>query len=94
MLDDMEQRVTMLKTQMVVVEKELAELKNISEDITAIQDLRRKVMEFADVFEEAANLSLWHPAVELISTTSQSEQVEVSCWTISITGAMAMVFRY
>ena len=90
----MEQRVTMLKTQMVVVEKELAELKNISEDITAIQDLRRKVMEFADVFEEAANLSLWHPAVELISTTSQSEQVEVSCWTIFIAGAMAMVFRY
>ena len=90
----MEQRLTMLKTQMVVVEKELAELKNISEDITAIQDLRRKVMEFADVFEDAANLSLWHPAVELISTTSQSEQVKVSCWTIFIAGAMAMVFRY
>ena len=38
MLDDMEQRVTMLKTQLVEVKEELAELKNISEDITAIQE--------------------------------------------------------
>ena len=89
----MEQRVTMLKTHLVVVEKELAELKNISEDIAAIQDIRRKVMEFADVFEEAANLSLWHPAVELISTTSQSDQLEASWLTISITATMAMVVR-
>ena len=84
-LEDMEQRVTMLKTQMAVVEKELVELRNISEDIEAIQEIRRKVMEFADVFEEAANLSLWHPAVELISTTSsQSEKVKVNWWTICI----------
>ena len=87
----MEQRVTMLKTQLVEVKEELAELKNISEDITAIQDIRRKVMEFADVFEEAANLSLWHPAVELISTTSRSEQLKVSYWTIFITGAVAII---
>ena len=85
----MEQRVTMLKTQLVVVEKELAELRNISEDITAIQDIRRKVMEFAEVFEEAANLSLWHPAVEVISSTSRSEQLKVSCWT----GTVAVILR-
>ena len=91
-LDDMEEQVAMLKTQLVVVEKGLAELKNISKDITDIQDIRRKVMEFADVFEEAANLSLWHPAVELISTTSQSDQLKVNCWTISIP-IMAVILR-
>merc|ERR1711971_214010 len=91
-LDDMEEQVAMLKTQVVVVEKGLAELKNISKDITAIQDIRRKVMEFADVFEEAANLSPWHPAVELISTTSQSDQLKVNCWTISIL-IMAVILR-
>ena len=85
MLEDIEERVGMLKTQLVVVEKELAELKNISEDITAIHEIRRKVMEFADVFEEAANLSLWHPAVEIITATSQSGQLKVSWWTIFIT---------
>ena len=85
MLEDIEERVAMLKTQLVVVEKELAELKNISEDITAIHEIRRKVMEFADVFEEAANLSLWHPAVEIITTTSQSGQLKVTWWTILIT---------
>jgi len=92
-LDDMEEQVAMMKTQLVVVEKELAELKNISKDITAIQDIRRKVMEFADVFEEAANLSLWHPAVELISTTSQSGQLKVNCWTLSIPIIMAVILR-
>ena len=78
----------------MVVEKELAELRNISEDISAIQEIRRKVMEFADVFEEAANLSLWHPAVEIISsTTSQSEKVKVNWWSLCITSAMAIILR-
>ena len=89
----MEERVTMLKTQLVVVEKELAELKNISKDITDIQEIRRKVMEFADVFEEAANLSLWHPAVELLTTTSQGGQLRVSCWTISINIMATIILR-
>merc|ERR1711974_548377 len=92
-LDEMEERVTMLKTQLVVVEKELAELKNVSKDITDIQEIRRKVMEFADVFKEAANLSLWHPAVELLTRTSQSSQLRVSCWTISINIMATIILR-
>ena len=92
-LEDIEERVGMLKTQVVVVEKELAELKNISEDITTIHEIRRKVMEFADVFEEAANLSLWHPAVEIITATSQSGQLKVSWWTIFIT-ILAIFLRF
>ena len=65
----MAQQVTVLKTQMMVAENELAELKNISKDV------REMVMEFA-------NLS---PAVENMTISSRSGKVEMTSWTFPVT---------
>ena len=90
----MEQQINVMSDQLRKVDRELVDLRNITKDIGAIQELRRRVMEFSDVFEEAANLSLWHPAVELIATSSEGNRLELNSWIIVVITMMAAVLRF
>ena len=90
----MEQQINVMSDQLKKVDRELVDLRNITKDIGAIQELRRRVMEFSDVFEEAANLSLWHPAVELIANSSEGNRLVLNSWTIVVITMMAAVLRF
>ena len=90
----MEQQINVMSDQLKKVDRELVDLRNITKDIGAIQELRRRVMEFSDVFEEAANLSLWHPAVELIATSSDGNRLVLNSWTIVVIMITAEILRF
>ena len=90
----MEQQINAMSDQLKKVDRELVDLRNITQDISAIQELRRRVMEFSEVFEEAANLSLWHPAVELIATSSDGNRLVLNSWTIVVITMMASALRF
>ena len=90
----MEQQINVMSDQLKKVDRELVDLRNITQDISAIQELRRRVMEFSEVFEEAANLSLWHPAVELIATSSDGNRLVLNSWTIVVITMMASALRF
>jgi len=87
----MEQQINVMRDQLKKVDRELVDLRNITKDIGAIQELRRRVMEFSEVFEEAANLSLWHPAVELIATSSEGNRLVLNTVVITMT---AVILRF
>ena len=89
-----EQQINVMSDQLKKVDRELVALRNITKDIGAIQELRRRVMEFSEVFEEAANLSLWHPAVELIATSSEGNRLVLNSWTIVVITMMAAALRF
>ena len=89
-----EQQINVMSDQLRKVDRELVDLRNITKDIGAIQELRRRVMEFSEVFEEAANLSLWHPAVELIATSSEGNRLVLNSWTIVVITMMAAALRF
>ena len=90
----MEQQINAMSDQLKKVDRELVDLRNITKDIGAIQALRRRVMEFSEVFEEAANLSLWHPAVELIATSSYGGRLGLNSWTIAVITITAVILRF
>ena len=90
----MEQQINVMSDQLRKVDKELVDLRNITKDIGAIQELRRRVMEFSEVFEEAANLSLWHPAVELIANSSEGNRLVLNPWTIVVIMITAVILRF
>ena len=90
----MEQQINVMSDQLKKVDRELVDLRNITKDIGAIQELRRRVMEFSDVFEEASNLSLWHPAVDLIASNSDGGRLVLNSWTIVVITMMAAVLRF
>ena len=90
----MEQQINVMSDQLKKVDRELVDLRNITKDIGAIQELRRRVMEFSEVFEEAANLSLWHPAVELIATSSEGNRLVLNSWTIVVISMMAVILSF
>ena len=90
----MEQQINVMSDQLRKVDRELVDLRNITKDIGAIQELRRRVMELSDVFEEAANLSLWHPAVELIATSSEGNRLVRNTGTIVVITMTAVILRF
>ena len=90
----MEQQINVMSDQLRKVDRELVDLRNITKDIGAIQELRRRVMEFSEVFEEAANLSLWHPAVELIATSSEGNRLVLNTGTILVITMIVVILRF
>ena len=90
----MEQQINVMSDQLRKVDNELVDLRNITKDIGAIQELRRRVMEFSEVFEEAANLSLWHPAVELIANCSEGNRLVLNTGTIVVITMTAAILRF
>ena len=90
----MEQQINVMSDQLKKVDRELVDLRNITKDIGAIQELRRRVMEFSEVFEEAANLSLWHPAVELIANSSEGNRLVLNTGTIVVITMTAVILRF
>ena len=90
----MEQQINVMSDQLKKVDRELVDLRNITKDIGAIQELRRRVMEFSEVFEEAANLSLWHPAVELIATSSEGNRLVLNTGTIVVITMIVVILRF
>ena len=67
-VEELEESLEVVRRQLAVVEADLQDVRNVSADIAIVHDIRGRMEEYADVFREARNLSLWHPSLALVTS--------------------------